>query len=393
RRTDDIKSEFIYAYELNFPENHKDRSTIDTFYRFPGANGQHSKLYSKLESVYLKDHPQVLSFLNRKLDLSSFDNEKSFVIRTGDIYNIRVLPEMQVELFINLYKLNNIDWINDYLVEVNKRLADGGIVAGTFEPIKYRYKRFLRKYPFLLANILYMFDFIWHRAIPKLPFIQKVFFAFSKGKNRAISLAEGLGRIYYCGFEILDLKIVDELCYFVAKKVKAPSADKNPSYSLLFKMKRLGKHGKPIYVYKFRTMHPYSEYLQEFVYKNNALDLGGKFKDDFRVTTWGRIFRKLWIDELPMLINWIKGDCKFVGVRPLSEHYLSLYDSEFRQRRLNYKPGLVPPFYADLPKTMEQIIASEKKYLDAYDKSKVRTDLRYLGKAFINIAFNRARSN
>ena len=393
RRTDDIKSDFIYAYELKLPENNKDSASVDSYYKFPGANGSFSKLYAKLEDVYLKEHPQVFSFLTRKLDLSSFDHDKSFVIRSSDIYNVKVMPDNQVELFINLYKLNNLDWINDYLIEVNRKLADGGIIAGTFEPLKYRYKRFLKKYPFLLANVLYLLDFIWHRAVPKLPLIQKIFFAFSKGKNRAISLAEGLGRIYYCGFEVLDLKIVDELCYFVAKKIKSPSSDKYPSYSILIKMKRFGKNGIPIYVYKFRTMHPYSEYLQEFVYKNNSIDLGGKFKNDFRITTWGIVFRKLWLDELPMLINWLKGECKLVGVRPLSQQYINLYENNFRERRLKYKPGLVPPFYADLPKTMDQIIDSEKRYLDAYDKKGFKTDLIYFGKAFKNIVFNRARSN
>lgn len=71
------------------------------------------------------------------------------------------------------------------------------------------------------------------------------------------------------------------------------------------------------------TMHPYSEYLQRYVFEKNSLQEGGKIKDDFRVTYWGRIMRKLWIDELPMFINFFKGDLKLVGVRPLSTHYLT----------------------------------------------------------------------
>ena len=59
----------------------------------------------------------------------------------------------------------------------------------------------------------------------------------------------------------------------------------------------------------------------------------GKIKDDFRMTRWAKIFRKYWLDELPMLINLIKGDVKLVGVRPLSKHYLSLYSEELIQKR------------------------------------------------------------
>ena len=72
-------------------------------------------------------------------------------------------------------------------------------------------------------------------------------------------------------------------------------------------------------------MHPYAEYLQKFVYEKFSLQEGGKFNNDFRVASWGKVFRKLWIDELPMIINFFKGDLKLVGVRPLSNHYLNLY--------------------------------------------------------------------
>jgi lipopolysaccharide/colanic/teichoic acid biosynthesis glycosyltransferase len=94
-----------------------------------------------------------------------------------------------------------------------------------------------------------------------------------------------------------------------------------------------------------------------------------------------------------MLFNLLKRDLKIVGVRPLSNHYISLYPKEFRERRRNYRPGLVPPFYVDLPKTLEEIIDSERRYLDAYDKHPFLTDWKYFWKAFNNIVFKRARSN
>ena len=139
-------------------------------------------------------------------------------------------------------------------------------------------------------------------------------------------------------------------------------------------------------------MHPYSEYIQEYIYEENKLDEGGKFKNDFRVTTLGKIMRKLWIDELPMIYNILKGDLKLFGVRPLSNQYFSLYPEEFRKIRIQYKPGLIPPFYRDMPKTLDEIIASEKEYLRQYDKHPFTTDCKYFFHAFYNIIFKRARS-
>jgi len=139
-------------------------------------------------------------------------------------------------------------------------------------------------------------------------------------------------------------------------------------------------------------MHPYSEYLQEFVYQHFSLKEGGKFNEDFRISQWGRLFRKLWIDELPMFINFFRGNMKLVGVRPLSKHYLSLYDGGVKEKRLKSKPGLVPPFYADMPATLDEIMISEERYLDSYLSNPIRTDIKYFFKAFYNIIIKRARS-
>ena len=157
-------------------------------------------------------------------------------------------------------------------------------------------------------------------------------------------------------------------------------------------MRRHGKNGRIIHVYKMRTMHAYSEFIQQYVYEQNSLADGGKLKDDFRVSTLGKFFRKYWVDEIPMIINLLRGDLKIVGVRPLSAHYLSLYTPELRAKRLQHKPGLLPPFYADLPKTLEEIMASEMNYLTAYEKYGWMTDIRYFFKASFNIIIKSARS-
>ena len=104
----------------------------------------------------------------------------------------------------------------------------------------------------------------------------------------------------------------------IARKAKASSLDDGTTYGPLIQLKRSGPGGRAIIIYKFRTMHPYSEYLQHYVYDLQGLQRGGKIEDDFRMTTWGKYMRKLWLDELPMLYNWLKGDLNLVGVRPLS---------------------------------------------------------------------------
>ena len=140
-------------------------------------------------------------------------------------------------------------------------------------------------------------------------------------------------------------------------------------------------------------MHPYSEYLQEYVYNRNELQEEGKIKNDFRISPEGIIFRKFWIDELPMIFNLLKGEMKLVGVRPLSGHYFSLYTKELQELRVKTKPGLIPPFYVDMPVTLEEIIASEIKYLKAHEKAPYYTDFTYFFKSLYNILIKRERSS
>lgn len=250
----------------------------------------------------------------------------------------------------------------------------------------------MKKYPPVINRLVYMFDFIFKRIAPKMPLTKKIYFWITGGSNRVLSKAETLGRLYSCGFEVVDEKLICQMQWFVVRKKKEPAFDYDPTYGPLIKLKRYGKDGKLFRVYKMRTMHAYSEYIQDYIYQQNDLQEGGKFKDDFRITTLGAIMRKLWIDELPMFINVFRGEMKLVGVRPLSKHYFNLYTEELRQKRIKFKPGLIPPFYADMPKTLEEIMDSEMKYLLAYEKNPLITDWRYFWKAMHNIFIKKARS-
>ena len=116
-------------------------------------------------------------------------------------------------------------------------------------------------------------------------------------------------------------------------------------------------------------------------------------KNDPRVNAVGRFLRKYWLDELPMLINLLKGDLKLFGVRPISEQYLSLYPKEFQEFRKKFRPGLIPPYYSDLPKTLKEIVESERRYLQAYQEAPLKTDLQYFYKALHNIIVKKVRSH
>ncbi|RKY91479.1 MAG: hypothetical protein DRQ13_11385, partial [Ignavibacteriae bacterium] len=257
QKTDDVAADFLHAYEIKAPAVHKqEQEGTNTKYKLIRNTENESPLAQKLEFIYFKQYPEIFTFLERTLDLNTFDIDNTSIVKSRNLYNVEVFPENYLELFINLHKINDIRRINEYFMEVNKRMCDGGIFTGNFEPIKYRHDRYRNKYPFILANTLYLFDFLWKRVAPKLPIIRKIYFLLTSGQDRALSLAEGLGRLYYCGFEIIDLKVINNLCYFVAKKIGPPSTDENPSFSPVIKMKRVGKEGKPVYVYKLRTMHP-----------------------------------------------------------------------------------------------------------------------------------------
>ena len=334
-------------------------------------------------------NPKLSNFINLYFNLSSRNN---YLTSTSDQINLEKLTSGKFSSILNLKKVNDIRYINKFFETVNTILPNSGLYLGKVVTYPNRRSAILKKYPPILNKIIYFFDYIFSRVLPKLPISKNLYFHLTKGKGRVISRAEMFGRLYSCGFEIIDEKTINHSLFFVAKKVKGPCYDQNPTYAPLISLNRIGKNGKIIKVHKIRTMHSYSEYLQEYVYNRNELQEGGKIKNDFRISPEGRIFRKFWIDEIPMLINIFKGDMKLVGVRPLSKHFYSLYDEDLQQKRIKNKPGFIPPFYVDLPKTMSEIMESERRYLELYDKSPFITDVKYFFMAFKNVLFKGARS-
>jgi len=346
----------------------------------------------KLKTKFLKKYPKQFKFINEYINLLKIDEMDTCVLNTHTMYNIQTIEDHTVSLFINLHKINDIRYLNRYFLEIHRKIYNGGFLVGKVDTIVTHRTTFYKKFSKTIAQIMYPVYFLIKRVFPKLPGIQKIYFLITNGRNRALSKAETLGRLYFCGFRIIKEEEIDGSLYFIAQRVKHPSIEKNPSYGPTIQLKRVGLNGDILYVNKFRTMHPYSEFLQEYIYENNKLQENGKFKNDFRLTEWGQLMRRLWIDELPQFLNFWRGDLNLVGVRALSQHYYNLYPDDLKKFRIQFKPGLVPPYYADMPESFEEIVESEREYLIQKQKHPFKTDVRYFTKAFYNIIFKRARS-
>jgi exopolysaccharide biosynthesis polyprenyl glycosylphosphotransferase len=135
---------------------------------------------------------------------------------------------------------------------------------------------------------------------------------------------------------------------------------------VFFRQKRAGKDGVPFTMLKFRTMVVDAERrLAELVDLEKLDEPAFKIPDDPRITRAGRLLRRTSLDELPQLINVLRGDMSLVGPRPEEEAVVALYDE--RQRvRLAVKPGLTGPMqvYGRGDLTFEERLAMERDYLD-----------------------------
>ena len=350
-----------------------------------------SELFNSLKTFKSGCEIELTDFIWQTIKREKISKNKVTILNTTSNINIELLFNNSKELLVNMHRLNDIRRINEHLLTAYSKLESGGLFVGNFIPLE-RLKSHLRsQMPHFLYSIVLPFYFIFHRVFPKLAVTKQIYFIITRGRNRILSKSEVLGRLAFCGYEILNEINIADRFYFVCKKNKTVSEEESPSYGPIVRLKRIGYKGEPIYIYKLRTMYPYSEFIQGDIYEKYHLDESGKMKGDYRITSWGKIFRKYFIDEIPQLYNWIKGDIKLVGVRALSEHYFGLYPSDLQQKRTNFKPGLIPPYYADLPKSFDEIIESERNYLKEKESSPIITDINYFLKAMSNI-FLGARS-
>lgn len=339
-------------------------------------------------SVTTEDDYQLL------LQRARLDSRQTKIVANRDRFSIMQLPQYQYDTIVDLTLLNDAKGLNKRFCLVNEKLPDNGHYVCCYRPQEYIKKKILERYPRGINWVIYTLYFVRKRIIPRMLLTSRLYYDLTRGRKRMLSKTEVLGRLYYCGFEVDDVVTMGHIEYIFAHRHSQPYPQEQMKlYGPLIKLPRVCKNREIVYFYKFRTMHPYSEYIQKYVFdQGGGMDIADKSSNDWRITSWGRVFRKYWIDELPMLINFIKGDIKLVGVRPLSRTMFDQYPPELQELRTQTKPGLIPPFYIDHPKTFDELFASETKYLNEYYRSPFLTDIRYFFMTVHSILFKKMHS-
>jgi exopolysaccharide biosynthesis polyprenyl glycosylphosphotransferase len=146
---------------------------------------------------------------------------------------------------------------------------------------------------------------------------------------------------------------------------------------VFFSQRRAGQNGRAFRMHKFRTMVASAEErLADLVRFGDLSDPMFKLRDDPRVTRVGRFLRRTSLDELPQLLNVLKGDMSLVGPRPEQVELVERYRPEHRFR-LSVKPGLTGPMqvYGRGELTFEERLAVERDYIENLSLAR---DLRVL---------------
>ncbi len=173
-------------------------------------------------------------------------------------------------------------------------------------------------------------------------------------------------RLFDIFFSLVGVIILTPLFLIVSFLVKISSPG-----PIFFKQERVGRNGKIFKIYKFRTM------------QKNAPYVGNTFatpKDDPRITKVGYYLRRMNIDELPQLINVIRGEMSLVGPRPEVPEVVSLYKEEYK-KILSIRPGMTD--FASLEFRREgDVLASARDayshYIQELVPQKIKLNLRYL---------------
>jgi lipopolysaccharide/colanic/teichoic acid biosynthesis glycosyltransferase len=161
------------------------------------------------------------------------------------------------------------------------------------------------------------------------------------------------------------LVVLSPLLLVIAILVKATSPG-----PVLFRQVRVGRNGRPFEICKFRTM----------THTGATGSAEVSPRGDPRVTRVGRVLRDWYLDELPQLLNVVRGDMGLVGPRPETPEFVALYDDDER-RVLSVRPGLAGPStlgFMDEAERLAQVEDPGRHYRDVLLHERVRLDLSYL---------------
>lgn len=165
-------------------------------------------------------------------------------------------------------------------------------------------------------------------------------------------------------FELLVKRIIDLICSAIGLVILLPlflltviMIEIFMPGPIFFKQRRVGKNGKPFNILKFRSMKV-----------NKEIEAKHDFtKDDSRITPFGKIIRRLKIDELPQLINVFIGDMSMVGPRPTVKEQTDLYNN-YQKRRLEMRPGMtgLAQVNGNITLSWDDRIVYDIKYIDTF---------------------------
>ena len=144
----------------------------------------------------------------------------------------------------------------------------------------------------------------------------------------------------------------------------------------LFRQERVGRGGRPFRIHKFRTM------VADAPQRGPALTVG----DDARITRAGRWLRRHRLDELPQLIDVVKGDMSLVGPRPEVPRYVAHYPAALRDDVLALKPGLTDPVslaHLDESALLARAADPEREYVEVVLPRKLELSLAYARRATV----------
>ncbi|MBP3253565.1 MAG: sugar transferase [Bacteroidales bacterium] len=172
-------------------------------------------------------------------------------------------------------------------------------------------------------------------------------------------------RLFDIVFSLLGLIATCWLFALIALAIKISSKG-----GVFYKQYRVGKDNKDFLLYKFRSMRIGAD-------KGPLITVGGK---DPRVTRIGYYIRKYKLDELPQLINVLKGDMSFVGPRPEVRYYVDMYN-DTQRRVLDVRPGITDPAsiaYRNENELLARQSDPQQYYIDVIMPDKLRINAQYL---------------
>jgi len=171
------------------------------------------------------------------------------------------------------------------------------------------------------------------------------------------------------------------LLAFIGIKLSSPGP-------IIFCQMRAGRHGRPFMMYKFRTMRTDAEMLKAELEVYNQMN-GPVFKieNDPRITPFGGWLRKRSIDELPQLINVLRGHMSMVGPRPLPIYEVEKFENTAQRRRLSVKPGLTCLWQIGGRNELKDFNEWVKLDLDYIDHWSIWLDLKILFKTIPVVLF------